>query len=718
MKLRRDIEGIRGIGVLAVLFAHLGVAALAGSYVMVDAFYVVSGFVITGTLIAEHQRRVAAGLTPGFSLMGFYLRRLKRIFPMATLVSAVTVWLAHEFWNPLRAAGVYRDAVWAFFSGGNINEIRKATDYFANYASQSPLAHYWSLAVEEQFYFVWPILALITMRWGMSRTGSWQRMMVLILGGIWVVSLTYSIWYTFANITAAYFSTFTRAWELASGALLAILVQQERFKAWVGDARRARLLWLVGVVCVTLAATTFDSNTWFPGYAALLPVLGSVATIAAGSNETIARFRLFDNPILVFCGRISFSLYLWHWPVIVFLPSLFPGLSAGQGLLSTSGKFVAVAVAFTLAVVGYVTVERPIIRWQVGVPAQFRRVPQPGRTLTLLRGSALSVAVVWVLVGAALLATNRQAPVAAVQPDVAESVLPAVIDHQELTLTGQVQDGPLTVAWRNQLQRNVQSLVDQATPAQIQSIKEARFWPNSQGWVCDSGGVQCMYGSPSATTRVLVIGDYHAYMWADAFRAIVDRNPSVAVSLSGTGQCPNMLNLRDIESLPAAQRAIAFKKCKEYHDWILKNAPVLKPTLIVFSDYTEGYLASIASSAYMRGHVQFIEWAKRTAQDVMILGSTPSWPTPSTCLSRDFTNVLRCVTTINSVGYSTRFQRDAAKLTNIAYVETVNWFCVRARCPLFVGDIVVTPDGGHLNQSLGKEVADVLWENLRQRMKP
>lgn len=303
------IQALRAIAVAMVIAFHLWPGTFTGGYAGVDVFFVISGFLITAHLLRERQR------TGTIALRRFWARRIARLFPAALLVLAVTL-AAMWLWLPAtRWQRTAMEVVASTFYVENWRVAADAVDYFASAAAATPVQHYWSLSVEEQFYLVWPLLVLLGARLGSARA---VRGVAAVLGLVLMASLAWSVLASLGAPEAAYFSTFTRAWEFAAGALLAV--------AGLGAAapRRARLASLAAWAGLAgLAATTFlfDAGSRLPGHAALLPVLSTVAVIAAGLPTTrwspAALLRL--RP-LQWVGGLAYPAYLWHWPLIVVFP--------------------------------------------------------------------------------------------------------------------------------------------------------------------------------------------------------------------------------------------------------------------------------------------------------------------------------------------------------------------------------------------------------------
>ncbi|MEN8602393.1 acyltransferase family protein [Microbacterium rhizosphaerae] len=309
---RTDIQALRAVAITAVVLDHLWPTVFTGGYVGVDVFFVISGFLITGHLFGELAR------TGRVRLGAFYARRVRRLLPAALLVlivGAVLVWtfLPYPRWgrNAIEiaaSAGYAENWVLAAFS----------VNYSALNDSATVAQHYWSLSVEEQFYLIWPLLmigaAVLAVRAG--RRGGPRRPVVFTLGAIAVLSLAASIVCTAIAPSQAYFVTFTRAWEFAVGGLIALLAHRIRLHGWW-----AQMLSALGILMVAAAVALFGPSTAFPGAVALLPVVGTALIIGAGTDGA----RLWHTSIsasrpVQWLGAVSYSLYLWHWPLIVAAP--------------------------------------------------------------------------------------------------------------------------------------------------------------------------------------------------------------------------------------------------------------------------------------------------------------------------------------------------------------------------------------------------------------
>jgi len=362
-KFRPDVEGLRALAILLVVLFHAGVPHLTGGFVGVDVFFVLSGFVITGLLLREHASSGRTGLS------AFYGRRSRRILPAATLVLIATVLASYHWLGFLTGNETARVSRTASLFYANFHFISAGTNYLASQAPPSALQNFWSLSVEEQFYIVYPTLFLVAaIAW---KSVDIRLKMTIVLVISIVISFLWSIHQTSANSVAAFFSPFTRAWELALGALVAVS------SLWLAKTPRplAMVFTWVGLSGILLAAFFYNSQTPYPGSAVALPVVSTALIIAGGMARPRAGAEtVLSIAPLQWLGKLSYSLYLWHWPILIIAAQY-----AGQSL-SVKDNLFWVLVALVLSVGSYFLVERPI---------RHLRLLVRSRALSLLMGAVL-----------------------------------------------------------------------------------------------------------------------------------------------------------------------------------------------------------------------------------------------------------------------------------------------------------------------------------------
>ena len=340
---RPDIDGLRAIAVATVVAYHAAPGWVRGGFIGVDVFFVISGFLITSIILRQRDEG-------RFSLVAFYARRIRRLFPALILVLAATGLAGWALLLPHEVTALGKHIAAGAFYVINIT-LKRETGYFDADAGVKPLLHLWSLAVEEQFYLIWPVLLLLIRR---------RRPTIVLLSAILVVSLCSNILAAGRNAAAAFYLPHNRFWELALGALLAwaAISGPLRFTALGGSKLEGRHAWIqsaastLGLVLILGSAFGYGSGIAYPGAWAIVPCAGAALAIAAGPQALPNRL-LLASPPLVLIGLISYPLYLWHWPLLSF-PAVLdadrqPGVRAG-----------AVALAILLALLTYFAVELPL----------------------------------------------------------------------------------------------------------------------------------------------------------------------------------------------------------------------------------------------------------------------------------------------------------------------------------------------------------------------
>lgn len=376
---RHDIQALRAIAVAMVVVFHAWPRALPGGYVGVDAFFVVSGYLITAKLLRELDGtgRIAFG--------AFYAGRIRRLMPAAALVVATTCVAVALTHSRLEARELVPTAVAAVAYVSNLWFAARSVDYLDEAAKSDPLLHTWSLGVEEQFYLLWPALLLAATRWRATR-GTSRRTLLWLLLALACASLLVSAVLTARSASWAYFSLAARAWEFALGAFAVVLPAAARTMG--AAARRAAVT--LGLAAMAAAAWLFSSRTPFPGVAALLPAAGAFLVIWAGGNDLrLASADPLRSRLLAWLGDRSYTLYLWHWPVLIAAATFWPA-DAGRQFAAPAG----VALSILLAALTTHWVENPVRHG-----ARFRR---PKAALAL--GAALGAAGIAVALGSPAIA--------------------------------------------------------------------------------------------------------------------------------------------------------------------------------------------------------------------------------------------------------------------------------------------------------------------------
>ncbi|UQU66230.1 acyltransferase [Couchioplanes caeruleus] len=656
---RRDIEGLRAVAVLLVVAYHCGLPLISGGYVGVDVFFVISGFLITGLLLREAR---GSGTV---SIPRFYARRALRLLPASTVVVVATVTASALWLPPLRLSGILSDALHTTMYAMNYRLAAVGTDYLNADAEPSPLQHFWSLAVEEQFYLVWPLLILLFVRSGRARR------LGTVLSVLTVGSLALSLWQTQHNAGWAYFGAHTRAWELGAGALLA-----------VGAVKLPRSFVPAGLAAIAVSAVLYTAETPFPGYAAVLPVLGAAAVIAGGTGRPAGVLGL---PALQAIGRLSYSWYLWHWPVLLIAP-----YAVGRPLASWENVLAAIG-ALALAALTYALVENPVRHLAVLQNRPWRGIGV-GLGLSLL-AAGLCFAIT---VSATHLGGTSNYRAAALNP--------ATFDP-----------GDLSAAIAASV--NAPAVPANLTPPLDKAMKDKpRYYSEGCSQAFDDPTVKkpCAYGDLSSPTTVVLFGDSHAGHWFPALEAAsLQRHwKLVVVTKSACTAADGMIYL------PQLKRQ--FTECVQWRHDAWDYVRSLHPAKVVMgSTYPSNELLGVTGSqddAWVAAWKRSIRAVSAPGTDVYFISDTPwqNGPTPE-CLSAHMDRPAECGRSrVGALAEPVRRRliAAAARAEGATVIDPVPWFCTATTCPPIVGDILVYRDQHHITTAYSRLLAPQLGAAL------
>lgn len=356
---RADIQGLRAIAVLLVVLYHAGLPGLPGGYIGVDVFFVISGYLITGLLARELAR------SGRIDYLGFLARRARRLLPASIVLIAAVSFAAQWVYPDAERKDIFSAALASTLYVANVWFAVDAVDYLGGAGAQNPLLHMWSLGVEEQFYLAWPLLLVAA---AAGKAGATRSRLLAVSGVVAAISLVACLLVTWKSQPWAFFASPMRAWEFALGAC--VVLASDRLEQMSAQTRQA--CGVSGALAIGLGAVWLDDQTLFPGAWALLPALGTalvLLSLKSGNDSLLGRW-LSARP-LVRIGDLSYSWYLWHWPLLV----MGAALSPGRGALQVAGL---VAASYVLAELSYRFVEQPFRRdrftqfsprWIVGTAA-------------------------------------------------------------------------------------------------------------------------------------------------------------------------------------------------------------------------------------------------------------------------------------------------------------------------------------------------------------
>ena len=689
-RFRADVEGLRAVAIVLVVLYHVHAGLAPGGYVGVDVFFVISGFLITGQLVRELR-------TDGrISFLAFYARRARRILPAAMLTVIVTAVASALLLNPLAAKRALHDLPSAIYFGANVHLAAQGADYFSVGLSPSPIQHFWSLAVEEQFYIVWPLLLVVSsLVWlrvpCRSRRKRVQRPVIgavtVVLAILAAISLMASIRQTATSPSWAYFSIVTRAWELAVGAVVALALP---LLARI-DRRLAIPLSWVGLGCIGLAAALFSDTTSYPGDSALLPVLGTAAAICGGGVLASRRFgaeALLGRPPFQRIGAWSYSWYLWHWPALVLAAA-----ALGHSLSELQALAVAV-VSLVFAVMSFVLLERPIRRIQIVV-----RRPALGLGAGGVL-AAIAIAIV-VLCGST------------VGPLVSKAAAPSrlTVAHKLASLRADLIAGARTIEVPSNLRPPLSAVVSAL--------------PRIVGDGCELGPGRdqikpCTYGDRASHTTVVLFGDSHAGHWFDALNWISNRRHWRLVVMTKEGCTPAEVILRDGPN----------SLCADWREKAKARIARLDPALVIVSwarwiepwaNQKAGVLTGYGGP-WQDGVAAIFQFLRRSAKQVIFISDTPYLPqSVPECVAGHLSDVRACTTKRSDSAVLPAIKAAElriAKQEQINSIDPVSWFCTRRVCPVIVGNLLVYHDKSHMTTQWSRFIAPALDIAIRRTRPP
>ena len=680
-RFRPDIQGLRAVAVVIVVLFHLWPGRLTGGFVGVDVFFVISGYLITSHLFRE----IAA--TGTVSLRNFWARRIRRLLPaslLVLLVSTIAVlgFVPATLWSQssrqIAASALYVQN-WAL--------ARDQVDYMAAGNVPTVAQHYWSLSIEEQFYVVWPLLLvailLVYRRLGRGR-GRGRGPLIAGLSVLAAVSLAFSVVSTNANQASGYFLTQSRVWEFAAGALVALVVPgrlaSARWNRWQGP-----LVW-GGLAAILVAGLRFNGATPFPGWVALLPVLGAVAAIVGGSiTAQTAPVRALSLRPMTFIGDISYSIYLWHWAVIVVWPY------ATGSPLRAPDKVIIFGTAVLLAWLTKILVEDPgrHNRWLIASPWRTMACAAAGMAIVVLGTVVMSNEL-----------HRRQAEGDAAHAEVVDSGCygPSALEPGSRCVpvegSGPIVPPPEVVALQN------------TDP----------LYRGCMGEITGTDVVTCTLGSQSATPErvVALVGDSHATAWFPALDEIGVTNNWRIITYA-KASCPLTEAIR---TLPSEKTDEAERDC---HAWVASVISALAD-----SDEVSYVFTAAFSNAYgykspagegfedprVDGFAQAESELVAAGLQVFVLSDVPltQGTDVPTCLAQNPSDRVACAMP-RSQALPGSAPAEAALRVNdpkVHVIDLSDHFCDARTCYPVVGDLIVYRDYSHISADYARALIPYL----------
>ncbi|HWU21902.1 MAG TPA: acyltransferase family protein [Nocardioides sp.] len=688
--MRTDIQGLRAVAVGMVVIYHLYPSAIPGGYVGVDIFFVISGFLITSHLLTH----VPGGLP---DLMSFWGRRIRRLLPAALTVILVSLIAVHMILPSTQWDDNAHDARAAALYYVNWELASRSVSYLAQGQNPSAFQHFWSLSVEEQFYFVWPIaialLALIATRLRVSRT----RVLAVGLCALVVVSFGYSVLHTASNPQPSYFISTTRFWELGVGGLLALVVRRlpgQRPPFTV--PARALITW-TGLAMIAASGAFYSDLTAFPGSAAALPVVGAaLLLLGAGTEED----RLTPGPLLArgpvqWLGDVSYSVYLWHWPLRVLVPFLFGGQVADQGLSLLQAAVVAVAT-LVLAALTEKYVEQPFRN-----PALAHR----------LRGTlAVAAAAMAVVVG---VATSQLVAIGHAEARGRHDVKVALQAGGPCLGAAALDPGAdcPPVAFKSVIPIPLLAARDWS-PAYVEvGGKACRALPN-EFWMRT-----CVFGRPHGRVRIGLLGNSHADQWLPALQAIA-KTDDLRIDTRVASRCAAS------DTHQVMITAHASDRCQTWARGAARALVRSHPDLVVMSDRISGQsettdIPAPIVAAYAEGYRRILQILIQGGLRVLVIRDTPApgFLVPD-CLAEHEDRTNRCDGTRDAWLPPDPTPDVVRQLDNplVTTIDMTDHICGPTVCTAITGGVITYADATHLSATYSHTLGPYLGAAIEKAL--
>lgn len=666
---RYDIQGLRAIAVAMVVAYHLWPNRLTGGYVGVDVFFVISGYLITSHLLKSPPRDVR-GLTR------FWERRIRRLLPASLLVLAATAVVARLVAPPTQWESIAHGVISSALYVQNWALAGSAVDYLAATDAQIPTQHFWSLSLEEQFYLVWP-LTILGAFWFAARTKrSGAAVVRTVILGLIAASLLTSIVVTATEPGAAYFITPTRLWELGVGGLIATVRPLRDYRTH--RAVPVVVAW-VGLSGVVLAGLTFTEATPFPGYAALLPVVGTALVVLADGRQRFSPSALLRMRPVQWLGNASYSIYLWHWPLIALVPYV------SGGTLGRVDKVVVLIVTLLLAAVTKTFVED-----------RYRFPQVPGRRIRVYRLAAGGMVAVTLLGFAQLTEVSIRSAVAAGQMAAIQKELGPCLG------AGAIGRGPEECPTNADSARVVDPLLalDDKSDAFEDGCWSMRPFADRK---------VCTYGH--GETQIALVGNSHADHWLPALQALA-KHHDWTITTFLIEEC----NPTDaVLAFPTQERA---DNCLDWGKWVMTQTKGTKFDLVVTSERQAvpvvGQSLATTRDSAVNGYKSYLtKWHEANTNVLVITDSPYPWQGRvwvPTCLSKNPGKEEVCSGTLET-WYKVDALRFAAEELAYPTITTVNmdqYYCPRDVCPAVIGSVVAYSDGSHFTATFSATMAPYL----------
>ena len=697
--LRFDIEALRGLAVIVVVLYHAGLAPMASGFIGVDIFFVISGYLIIGALMREYAREGR------IQLLAFWGRRARRLLPAAAVVLSVTAFLSYLFVGRLNLIDVRNDIVFSSLYLGNIRFALTSMDYWAP-LYVSPVLHFWSLGVEEQFYILTPLIILILhiVFWKipMRRTPS---AMYAVFGLLFMASLVYGLSAVETSPSWAYFGPFSRAWEFIIGGLAAGFIRKSYSKISLNRIAISLALWAILIA----SAILINKEDGYPGPSTTIPVFTTALLLWFNSGqfegEILAKWKIALSKTLSWLGGVSYSAYLWHWPVLWMFAKIWVSPEAGPLAVPTNYALLGVVVTLILAHITKKLVEDPI-RFRPSLVASTRK--------SLYSGLIASATAIGIIGTSALLpGASAITPPTTVKPS--ESVQPA--------------------AWTNYAEPWLQDLIDQyapdpsikstlenSTPA-VELARDDAQPTRFNGCIAQATDAEpskrCSYGDITSDRVMVAFGDSHVDQYFSALNTVAKERgykflPRTRASCAAA----------DVQIWLRKQEA-AYPACNQFRKSVMAELLELKPEVVFISNLVQrqlidprtGDLAAHpnrAAELWQNGFKRTIRTLVNAGITVVVIRDTPQWGYEVPDCLATFT-ASSCVTpTGPSLSSGALDVEYAMEIDGAFPVDLTSAICEVDVCTALRARMIVARDGSHLTKTYVDALTPI-WRGIITR---
>ena len=726
------LDGLRFLAIALVVLNHLDISGFGGGYVGVDIFFVLSGYLITTILVKEYSenyRRKSTVASGYVNVKAFYFKRARRILPVALVVITFSLIGAYFEFTSARFLEESLNSIWSIFFLANYHLIEGATNYFAtDFANKSIFQHYWSLAVEEQFYLVYPLIFLLTSKLHGLRSGkialTWNRRLTIALGLIWVLSFTYNLIGISSSPVRMYFSTFSRVWEISSGCLLAMMIYS---RIPFPKRKKMQQLSLVGLTAIVFSCVRYSNESPYPGLLALIPVIGTVLLIYSSipvQQDPLLIVRLLSFRPVRFLGKISYSAYLIHWPLNIFVK-----LNYSDLLKNEIGKISFLIVLLVLSTISYLLIEKPTRK--IPVPRKYLEIKTSWtnivwKVLGRIDGDIWFISIAFgllIFIGGFI--HNYHPPL-----ESKVSFQPYVFEQSDTKISNNLSDssngpGNEDATASSQSDSNIYSPKNIYTPAFQTSISLWRqgLTPKEVQKTFDSGtlptlaqvnsntvpwGTNPIWNTCQNTNSI----DGRADFFCDYKNGV--EGEEVNVFLVGDSHAQQIIPMVVNSFSGKNLHLIVFGRTGCFIGGIIhSNSPQSDRSCLALwqskiqvkfasSKFDYAIASDLGQTDNTASKVSSLKFLKSITSRLILVAPTPGYPASKICLNQS-SDISKCS---GAPSAAVNSYVNLGKILNMQFFPISEFLCIQNSCPVIIRDTFVhIGDGGHLSGAITKELS-------------